>query len=225
MKKRLKIIGSSHIAKESIKLVDYEINNYLPHIVALELDKKRVYSLIAKKEQKPNYFTLIRRIGIKGLIFSLIGAYAQKKLGNIVGVEPGSEMKHALEVAKSKKLEIALIDQDIEITLRKFSKAVTYREKWNFIVDIFKAIITKKQQIKFDIQTVPSDEIIEKLIYEVKSRYPNVYDVLIEQRNKIMAKKIFLLLKNNQEKKILAVVGAGHKKEILKLIKKYEKEN
>ena len=125
--KNLAIIGTSHIAKQSLEEVEKAIEEGKPDIVALELDRKRLYSLMNKEERKISIYD-IRRVGFKGFIFSLIGAWAEKKLGKIVGVAPGSEMKKAVMLARKYKLKIALIDQDIEITLRRFSKALTWRE-------------------------------------------------------------------------------------------------
>ena len=68
----------------------------------------------------------------------MIGAGAGKKLGKMVGVAPGSEMKKAVRLAKKNKIKLALIDQDIEITLKRFSKSLTWCEKWNFSVDVIK---------------------------------------------------------------------------------------
>lgn len=217
--KNLTIIGTSHIAKESVEEVKTTILKEKPEIIALELDKKRLYSLLYKKKEKINFYNIFR-VGVKGFFFSLLGAWAEKKLGTIVGVSPGSEMLQAVKIAKKKKIKIALIDQDIEITLKKFSKAITWKEKLNFIVDVFKAIIFRKKKIEFDLTRVPDEKIINKLIKEVKARYPNVYKILVKQRNYIMAHNLFNLMQKNTDKKILAIVGAGHEKEILGLIKK-----
>ena len=216
--KNLVIIGTSHIAKQSLEEVETSITKKNPDIIALELDKKRFYSLMYKPKSKVNLYS-IRRIGIKGFVFSLIGAWAEKKLGELVGVTPGSEMKKAIMLAKKNKKKIALIDQDIEITLRKFSESITWKEKWNFFVDIIKAIFSRKKVIEFDLTKVPSKKIIKKLIGKVKKRYPNIYKVLIEERNKVMAKNLKKIIEDNQDKKILAIIGAGHEDDILKLIK------
>jgi len=61
--------------------------------------------------------------------------------------------------------------------------------------------------------------VVDKLIKEVKKRYPNLYRVLIEERNQIMASNLYELMSLNPDKKILAVVGAGHEKDIIKIIK------
>src|SRR3989338_6231305 len=216
--KNLAIIGTSHIAKQSLEEVEKAIEEGKPDIVALELDRKRLYSLMNKEERKISIYD-IRRVGFKGFIFSLIGSWAEKKLGKLVGVAPGSEMKKAVMLARKNKLKIALIDQDIEITLRRFSKALTWKEKWNFIADIVKQIFAGNREIEFDLTKVPEKKIIRKLIDKVKIRYPNIYKVLIEERNEVMAKNMKKIMEQNEDKKILSIIGAGHEEDILNIIK------
>jgi pheromone shutdown-related protein TraB len=225
---RINIIGSSHIAKESVDRVKKEIDNFSPDIVALELDSRRAQALLHKDDDKPkkDYMQMIKSVGFKGFLFAIVGSYVQKKLGDLVGVEPGSEMRNALLAAKSKGIGVAYIDQDVEVTLKKFSKAISWKEKWQFIKDIFEVSFNpRKRKLKFDLRTVPEEKIIDEMIREVEKKYPNIHRVLVEERNVIMAKKLFALSKNHPNFKILAVVGAGHKAEILKIIKKLEKEN
>jgi len=217
--KNLTIIGTSHIAKQSLLEVERAIEESKPDIVALELDSKRLYSLMNREKSKISIYN-IRRVGLKGFIFSLIGAWAEKKLGKLVGVAPGSEMKKAIMLARKNKLKIVLIDQDIEITLRRFSKALTWKEKWNFIADIVKQIFAGNREIEFDLTKVPDRKTIRKLIGKVKIRYPNIYKVLIEERNEVMAKNLEKIMEEHQDKKILAIIGAGHEEDIIDIIKK-----
>ena len=155
-----------------------------------------------------------------GFIFSLLGAWAEKQLGKIVGVKPGSEMLTAARLAKKKKIQLALIDQDIELTLKRLSQEITWKEKFNFIGDLLKGVIFRKKEIYFDLTKVSEKDIIKKLILKVKNRYPSIYRVLIEERNKILSKNLFMLMQNN--KKILAIIGAGHETEVLDMIKDRE---
>jgi len=214
----LTIIGTSHIAKQSLDEVEEAIEKGKPDIIALELDRRRLYSLF-KNPGKIRIYD-IKRVGIKGFIFSLIGAWAEKKLGKMVGVMPGSEMKKAVGLAKKNKIMIALIDQDIEITLKRFSKSLTWKERWNFFADIIKAIFVRKKVIEFDLTKVPSKKIIKKLVSQVKKRYPNIYNVLIVERNHVMAENLRKIMEKYPDKKILAIIGAGHEEDILNLIKK-----
>ena len=217
--KNLIIIGTSHISIESVKEVEDVISEKKPEIVALELDRPRFRALIygGKKAGLKDIFS----IGIKGYIFSLIGAYAEKKLGSIVDVSPGSEMKRAAEVAKENNCRIALIDQRIDVTLKRFSKEITWKEKFRFLFDLIKGIF-KKERIGFDLNKVPSNEIIKKMLNHVRKRYPNVYKVLVYERNLVMAKHLYSLMGNYNH--VVAVVGAGHGDDIIEEIKCLEKK-
>ena len=217
--RNLTIIGTSHIAKQSLDEVKKAIEEQHPNIVALELDEPRLHALMSPKKEKLRFYNIFR-VGIKGFIFSVIGAWAEKKLGDYVGVSPGSEMKQAVRLAQKNNLKLALIDQNIEITLKRLSKSITWKEKWNFIADIFKAVILRKKEVEFDLTTVPTKELIKTLIDKVKKRYPSIYNVLIKERNEIMAKKLVRLMKEKPDERILAIVGAGHEEEIISLIKK-----
>ena len=96
--KNLTIIGTSHISVESIKEVQSKILKIRPDIIALELDSKRFYALTAKN--KKISLSDIKKIGLKGYLFNLIGSYLERKLGKLVGISPGSEMLEAIRIAK-----------------------------------------------------------------------------------------------------------------------------
>lgn len=220
----LKIIGTSHIAKQSINEIKKAIEQMQPDIIALELDRRRFLALTMKKVKKggmPNIF----KIGVKGFLFSVFGRFVQQKLGKQVGVEPGEEMLTAIKLAKKNKINIALIDRDIEITLQRFSKSLSWKERFRIASDIIKGILFKKKDLKklgienIDLSKVPSKEVIKILLREVKARYPNLYKVLVEERNLIMANRLRRILENEPDKKVLAIVGAGHLEGIEELLK------
>ena len=219
----IKIIGTSHIARQSIEEVQRAIFDFQPEIIAVELDLPRYQALASGNSGKISLGD-IRYVGIKGFIFALIGAYVEKKLGEKVNVKPGSDMLAAVKIGKKMNLKIALIDQPIQITLQRFSQKMSRREKWNFFVDIAKGLFSGKKQMRemgfenFDLSKVPGKEIIKKAMVFAKKRYPNLYRVLVEERNYYMANQLKIISEQNPEKKILAVVGAGHEEGILKLL-------
>ena len=218
--KNIVFLGTSHIAKESYDQVKVQVQNNKPDIITLELDMKRFQALL-HGHKRSHSLKSIRTIGLKGYIFQFIGAWAEKKLGELTGFSPGSEMKHAIKLAKKNKISLALIDQDIEITLKKLSKHLSWKEKFNFVIDILKALITRKREFEFDLQKVPEEKIIKKLLNKVKTRYPNVYKVLISDRNKFMFKALKKLSEQHPNKKILAIIGAGHLDGISKMLKSH----
>lgn len=211
----MNILGTSHIAQQSIREIKKAFSEFQPQIVAVELDSQRAFALIHEEKSRLN-LSAVFQIGLKGYLFAKIGQYLQQKLGQSVGVSPGSEMKTAIELAQKDKLQLELIDQPIQITLKRFSKTFSWKEKFQFIKDIFQGLLFPKKQLKklgldqFDLSHVPEKELIVKMVAELKKSYPNVYKTLVEERNHYMVKRLVKLQKDNPDKKILAIVGAGH---------------
>ena len=211
--KTLKIIGTSHIAIESINEVKRVIETEKPEIIALELDLQRFKKLISKKRQEIKF----KDVFFQGSVLNSLGALIEKKLGEKVGIMPGEEMLTAISLAKKGNIQIALIDQPIQITFSKLSSRITWKEKFRFVSDLFLSLILPKKRIKIDLTKVPEEDLVKKIINEVKKKYPSVYKTLIYERNIFMAEQLINLLKLN--KRIIAIVGAGHEEEILRIIK------
>jgi pheromone shutdown-related protein TraB len=204
---KIHILGTSHIASESLKEIEQAFYKINPAIVAVELDRQRLFSLL--NNEKPNYSPrVIREIGFKGYLFVLIGGFLQQKLGNLVNVKPGSDMLKAVELARQNSRKVALIDRDVKITLSRLSKKLSFKEKARFFFDLLVSPFSKK--IKIDLKKVPEKELITRLILILKDRYPTFYKVLIEERNQHMASRLLAISEANPEADILAVVGAGH---------------
>ncbi|MGH9424718.1 MAG: TraB/GumN family protein, partial [Terriglobia bacterium] len=114
---------------------------------------------------------------------------------------------------------LALVDQDIEVTLKRFSQTLTWKEKWRLLVDVLKGLVLRKSEFAFDLSTVPDEKLIQKMIKQVQKRYPNIYRVLVTERNQVMAHRLAHLMHSYPDKLIVAVVGAGHGKELVQLIR------
>jgi len=221
------IIGTSHIAKQSINEVKKAISSGIYDIVAVELDTQRATALLQEHKNKIS-LAHINAIGFKGYIFAKVGQIVQQKLGKMVGVAPGADMKAALESAYKEKKEIALIDQPIQITLKNFSKRLTWKEKGRFVWEILLGIVRPKRQMKelgfehLDLSKVPEKEFITKMINQIKNKFPSIHKTLIVDRNRYMVKSLIKLMRQHPDKNILAVVGAGHEEGMKELLNRVD---
>ena len=209
--KNLRIIGSSHISPDSIQEAVDVIKDYQPEIVALELDSNRFVALM-RQEREKNPWKIIKEIGIMGYLFNVIGFWVEKKLGEVVGVKPGSEMIAATKTAQECNAKIALIDRDIRVTIKRLFKLLTWKEKFRFLWDIISSPFAKRYA--FDLSKVPDEKFIKEVIKIIKKRYPNFYKALVDERDEHMAVNLKHLMQEHT--KIVAVVGAGHLEGIVK---------
>jgi pheromone shutdown protein TraB len=216
-----KIVGTNHVSHESLVKIEKTIETFKPDVICVELDRNRLEGLLSQKEQKMS-IRMIKDIGLWGFVFAAIGRSVQKSLGKKLQITPGADMLGAVKLASEKKLKCYLIDQDVRITLRNLSKRFSWKDKWNLFKDILKAVFmpkkAMKEALKIDVGTVPTDEIVEKMLEYVKKKYPGIYSALIEERNVFMVERIISIFKKGPSLRIMVVVGAGHKKGMIKLL-------
>jgi pheromone shutdown-related protein TraB len=218
-KQFIRFVGTSHIAKQSLENVKQAFYEFSPDVVALELDSQRIKSLYSTSQAQPSFFSLIPHIGLFGALFVKVGHFIQQKLGKMVGISPGSEMKIAASLAKERQLPLLLIDRNINITMRRLSKAFTFKEGCHIFWEIISAPFMRKKRIRFDLSKVPPEKMVNKLIKEMKKAYPSLYKVLIEERNHYMKKMLDEFHNRFPEKRILVVVGEGHRSWLEKQLK------
>ena len=217
----LEIIGTSHISSQSIHQIEQAFFSP-PDIVAIELDRQRLYGLLHPELKPPSFRQLWKMVGFKGAVFASFGRFIQKKLGKIVGMEPGMDMLSAYNLGKKNNSRVFLIDQPIDITLQNFSKKISFKEKARIVTDLIGGVFGK-EKIKMDLSKVPEKEMIRMLIGQLKERYPNIHQVLVADRDIYMADKLAKLIMQFPNSRIVAVVGAGHEEEMARRVKEYVK--
>jgi len=214
------LIGTAHISKDSVDEVKRAIKEYKPDIVAVELCKKRYDALTQKDKWENTPITSLLKSNKAYLVLAqTFLSSIQRKLGKEYGVEPGSEMIAAIKEAKKNKIEIALIDRDITVTLKRAWKKMGIREKFRLSWEFMKALVgyDEEEMKELDLEELMKEDVISSLMKEFGEIAPSVSDVLIHERDKYIAKKI---LDESKKGKIVAVVGAGHLKGIQNYLKK-----
>lgn len=199
----IKIIGTSHISSDSITEVQEAIDELDPDIVAVELDPVRLRALKQGTKQQRARSPLL-----------FVMQYIQEKLGETVGMTPGTELLKAAEHAESRGIPVALIDQHISETMDKVKQApllekiklLAYLLIGSFLIDT----------PSFDLDSVPSDAIINRLLLRFEIAFPYLFKTLVEERNEQMAVNIRYL--DEQYDTVVAVVGAAHRSGLLSLL-------
>ena len=212
------LIGTAHVSKDSIEEVEKIISSVSPEGIAVELDDRRFFSLISNEEKKVDLKKVLKEGNFLKFFVYLILANSQKKIGESLGIKPGSEMKKAIDIASRYGLPIYLIDRDINITLSRLMDRMTFKEK----IKIFWELLNSDEgdlEIDDDLlkEMVENPEKFTKLLKEIS---PTIYEVLVDERDRFMAKRLFELSKGKNS--LVAVVGAGHVEGIVRYLKQLE---
>jgi pheromone shutdown-related protein TraB len=215
------LVGTAHISKDSVREVKNAIKKYNPDVVAVELCSKR-YEALTKKDQWENTpITALLKANKAYLVLAqTFLASIQRRLGKEYGVEPGSEMIAAIKEAKKQNIEVALVDRDITVTLKRAWRRMGVREKFRLSWEFLKALIgyDTEELEKLDLKELMKEDVISAMMKEFGEIAPSVSDVLIYERDKYIAKKI--LDESRKKGRIVAVVGAGHLNGIKEYLKK-----
>jgi pheromone shutdown-related protein TraB len=219
------LVGTAHISEDSVKEVRRVIEKCKPDIVAVELCQRR-YDAITKKDSWKNkpVTTLLKGNNAYFMLAQTFLASIQRKLGKDHGVEPGSEMIAAMQEAEKHNVEVALVDRDISVTLKRAWKKMGFREKTRLTWEFLKAMIgfDEEELEELDLEELMDQDVISQLMEEFGRMAPSVATVLIHERDVYIAKKIF---DESKKGKVVAVVGAGHLQGIKKHLESNNFEN
>jgi pheromone shutdown-related protein TraB len=223
---RIILIGSSHVGSKSLSEIKDAIDEYKPQVVGIELDTRRFKTLMSKEkgDKELTMFEMIKELGVFGFLFAKVAGSVQKKVGAKIGVKPGIDMKTAYEKARELKIPVSLIDMDLRITMKKLSKISFFKKMGIVFSMIFKSFKKEyRELLDFDLKKVPSDEVVYKMVRILRKEVPELYKILIHDRNIYMGNKL-LKLRQNHEGYVIAVVGAGHVEGMEKYLKHKLKE-
>ena len=217
----IKIIGTAHVSKESIDEVKEAIIINQPDVVAVELDMNRYQNMMAEKngQEKPdvNIRDIIKGDKLSIFLVSMFLSYMQRKIGDDLGVKPGSEMIAAIETAEEIGAKVALIDRDISVTLKRALNEMSFIEKAKFVFGIITSFFSK-DEIE-DVESIKDGDTLTEVMEYFKEMSPKAYSVLVSERDAYMAN----MLQNIEGENVVVVVGAGHKKGITEYMEHPEK--
>ena len=209
--KEIIVIGTAHISKQSANLVKTVIENEMPDCVCIELDAQRYKALSEKNRWEAlDIKTVIKEKQLTTLFVNIILSSYQKKLGEKLGVLPGTEMLNAINSAKNLGLDIALCDREIRVTIRRAWNSMSFWQKFKLFSSGFAGLFDDMDLSEEKLQELRQKDVLSEMIDELGKSLPVLKKVLLDERDIYLSKKIEAAKGN----KIVAVVGAGHVKGI-----------
>ena len=209
------IVGTAHISRQSADLVREVIENEKPDVVCVELDEKRMIALSEKNRwENLDLKNIIRQKQLSTLIVNLVLSSYQKKLGEKLGVTPGTELLEAVNTSKEKNIPIELCDREVRITLRRAWHSMSFWQKLKFLFGGLAGIFEKQELTEEKLAELRSKDVLSEMMEELGKAMPVLKEVIIDERDQYIAQK----MKESKGEKIVSVVGAGHVKGIIKTL-------
>ena len=203
----LYLVGTAHVSKQSVRDVRAAIEVVEPDAVCVELDEARYRNLVdTDRWKKTNVGKIIREGKAMLLLSSLIMSSFQKRIGEKLGVTPGAELVEAVKASEEKGLKLFLVDRDIQITLKRTWRNLGFFNKFKMAMQLASSLLVTEEIDAETVEELKEEEKLADVLQLLADEFPAVKGPLIDERDKYLSEKI----KEVQEKKIVAVVGAGH---------------
>ena len=205
--KTIILVGTVHVSQESADLVRAVIEEERPDAVCVELDARRYEAL--SQQHKWESFDLkevIRKKQLSTMLANVLLASYQKRLGDQLGVLPGTEMLEAINVAKKHDIPIALCDRDVRVTMRRAWRFTPFFKKSMLVSSLMLSVFDTKPVSEESLQDLKKQDVLSDMMQELGKEIPTLKKVLIDERDHYLAEKTL----QAEGKTLVSVVGAGH---------------
>lgn len=213
--KNITIIGTAHVSKLSAIEVKETIDELHPDTICIELDKQRYESINhPKKWEDTDIIDVIKQKKTGYLLANLILASYQKKMASKMDSTSGGEMMQAIKSSKELDIHLEMIDRDVQTTFTRIYRKHSFFQKISLFTSLIGSIFDDEEITDEDIEKLKQGDALDAAINDVQKSFPVVAEVLIDERNKILAQNIRKAPGDN----IVAIVGAAHVPGILEYI-------
>ncbi|UCF98591.1 MAG: TraB/GumN family protein [Spirochaetaceae bacterium] len=211
--RRYILVGTAHVSKESVEEVREVILNEEPDRVCIEIDETRYNSLIKKQRwQNLNIGQVLRERKGFLLLANLVLSSFQRRLGLEIGVSPGEEMLTAVQICQEQGIPFSFSDRDIQVTLRRAWARSSFWGKNKMLAAMLSSIFSQEKLDAEEIERLKTKSTFQNMMDELASYLPSVKEVLIDERDRYLAIRLY----NAEGKRIVAVIGAGHVEGIIR---------
>ncbi|CAM2067384.1 TraB/GumN family protein [Sulfidibacter corallicola] len=201
------IVGTAHISARSVEEVARVIDEIRPDTVCVELCETR-YRAITDENQwkKLNIGQVIKDGKALFLLANLAFASFQRRMGDQVGVKPGSELLEGVRKAEEVGAKLVLADRDIQVTLKRTWSNLSFWKKFAVLGELLESMLSKEEITEEELEALKEKDQLTDAMEAFAEALPEVKEPLIDERDAFLMSKI----EEAEGEKIVAIVGAGH---------------
>ncbi|WP_148252749.1 TraB/GumN family protein [Aidingimonas lacisalsi] len=210
---RYTLLGTAHVSAESADDVRKLIQSGRFDAVAIELCSSRYQSLVDPDAMaNMDLFEILRR-GKAGMVAAslALGAF-QQRVAEQSGIQPGAEMRAAVDETESANLPLLLIDRDVGVTLKRVYANVPWWQRFSIFSGLLGSVMSRQKISSEDIERLKEGDVLESTFNEFAEQSESLYIPLIRERDRYMSLRIAEETPNQRYRNVLVIVGAGHLK-------------
>jgi len=209
------LLGTAHVSRTSAEEVAAALDTRAYQAVAIELCPSRFDALNNPDRLAELDLMQVFRQGRASMVMANLAMAAyQQRLGEQLGIEPGAEMRMAVDQAERHGLPVVLIDREIGTTLKRTARSLSWWRRAVLFSGLVTSLVSREEVSEEDIEHLKEGDVLETTFAEFAHDRNDLYQPLIAERDRYMAAKLREAAAQHPGRPILAVVGAGHLKGI-----------
>lgn len=207
---QLRLLGTAHVSKASAEAVAAEIADGDYDCVAIELCGGRHRALADPTALASLDLYQVIRQGQAPMITATLalGAF-QARIAEQLGTEPGAEMRAAIDGTRARGIELALIDRDVGVTLKRIYRNVPWWKRAYLFSGLLASVLAPEEIDADGVERLKQDDLLEATFAQFAARAPAIYEPLVAERDRYMSARIEQLVADGR-RRILVVIGAAH---------------
>lgn len=208
------LLGTAHVSRTSVEAVQAILENESFDAVAVELCESRAQGMRDPEALKNMDLFQVIRQGKAGMVAaSLALASFQKRIAEQYGIEPGADMKTAMQGADDRDMPLWLVDREVGTTLKRAWRNLGWREKMGVLGGLVGSVFEREDIAEDEIEKLKQGDMLEGAFSEFASNSSSLYESLIAERDTFMAASLREHAAGHPDvRRVLVVIGAGHLK-------------
>jgi pheromone shutdown-related protein TraB len=188
---RITLLGTAHVSRQSADKVRELLSSGNYDAVAIELCNSR-YQAITNPDNlaKMDLFQVLREGKTSMVMANLALSAYQQKMANELGIEPGAEMKAAIEVADQQSIPVSMIDREIGTTLKRIYRNIPWWRKLTLVSALLASSLSNEKVSEEDIEQLKQGDILESALSGLKENERSLFEPLIGERDQYMALRL-----------------------------------
>jgi pheromone shutdown-related protein TraB len=217
------VLGTAHVSRSSVDAVEALLAHEYFDAVAIELCDSRAQSMRDPEAFKQMDLFKVIRQGKAGMVAaSLVLSTFQKRLADQSGIQPGAEMKAAMDGAEQRGLPIWLIDREVGTTLKRAWHSVGFWQRFGLLGGLLASVFEREEIEQGEIEKLKQGDLLESAFSEFASESKPLFQSLISERDAFMAARLreeSAHTATAEPRRVLVVIGAGHLKGLSGLLR------
>ena len=208
---RITLLGTAHVSRTSADKVRELLATGDYDAVAVELCPSR-YNAIVDPDAlaRMDLFQVIKQGKASMVAASLaLGAF-QQRAAEQMEIQPGAEMRAAIDCAQADHLPVLLIDREVGTTLKRIYRNVPWWRRMNLFAGLLASVVSSEKVSEEEIERLKEGDILESTFAQFAEQEKDLFKPLIEERDRYMVARLREEVAKHPHEHVLAVVGAGH---------------